>query len=85
MVLAYTAHAASQAARDGARAFSLGSRPVAAAQASLPGAITPGERLATGPDHGVTVDGGGTGHACSIGDGTITRIGDDAMTGSSGE
>ena len=44
MVLAYTAHAASQAARDGARAFSLGQSPAAAAQASLPGSDQPGDR-----------------------------------------
>jgi Flp pilus assembly protein TadG len=35
MVLAYTAHGASQAARDGARAYSLNESPVAAAQVTV--------------------------------------------------
>ena len=72
MVLTYTAHAASQAARDAARAFSLGSSPVAAAQASLPGAITLVTASPTGLAHGVTV----TVQAppmLFIGDGKITR------------
>ena len=72
MVLTYTAHAASQAARDAARAFSLGSSPVAAAQASLPGAITLVTASPTGFAHGVTV----TVQAppmLFIGDGKITR------------
>ena len=55
MVLDYSAHAASQAARDGARAYSLGGSPVAAAQASLPGAVTLVTASPTGFAHGVTV------------------------------
>ena len=55
MVFTYTAHAASQAARDGARAYSLERSPVAAAQASLPGAIRLVEVSTLGPDHGVRV------------------------------
>ena len=39
MAQAYTAHAASQAARDGARAFSLGQSAAAAVSASLPGNV----------------------------------------------
>jgi Flp pilus assembly protein TadG len=55
MVLAYTAHGASQAARDGARAYSLNESPVAAVQASLPGAISLVNVSTFGPDHGVRV------------------------------
>jgi ABC-type spermidine/putrescine transport system permease subunit II len=55
MVLAYTAHGASQAARDGARAYSLNESPVAAVQASLPGAIGLVNVSTFGPDHGVRV------------------------------
>ena len=55
MTLAYTAHAASQAARDGARAYSLSQSPAAAAQASLPGAIDLVNVATFGPDHGVRV------------------------------
>ena len=55
MILAYTAHAASQAARDGARAYSLSRSPAAAAQASLPGAIDLVNVATFGPDHGVRV------------------------------
>ena len=55
MILAYTAHGASQAARDGARAYSLNESPVAAAQASLPGAIGLVNVSTFGPDHGVRV------------------------------
>ena len=55
MVLAYTAHGASQAARDGARAYSLQQSPAAAAQASLPGAISLVNVTTFGPDHGVRV------------------------------
>ena len=55
MVLTYTAHAASQAARDGARAYSLDRSPVSAAQASLPGAISLVDVATFGPDHGVRV------------------------------
>jgi Flp pilus assembly protein TadG len=55
MSMAYTAHAAAQAARDGARAYSLDQSPVAAAQASLPGAVQLVDVSTYGPDHGVTV------------------------------
>jgi hypothetical protein len=55
MTLAYSTHAAAQAARDGARAFSLDQSPVAAAQASLPGAVRLVNVSTYGPDHGVTV------------------------------
>ncbi|WP_375426528.1 TadE/TadG family type IV pilus assembly protein [uncultured Friedmanniella sp.] len=55
MALAYTAHAASQAARDGARAYSLDQSPVGAAQASLPGSVHLVAVNTYGPDHGVTV------------------------------
>ena len=55
MILSYTAHAASQAARDGARAYSLDQSAVAAAQASLPGAISLVNVSTFGPDHGVRV------------------------------
>ena len=53
--LAYSSHAASQAARDGARAYSLDQSPAAAAQASLPGAVRLVDVSTYGPDHGVTV------------------------------
>jgi TadE-like protein len=55
MVLTYTAHAASQAAREAARARSLGQPYVAAAQASLPGAISLVSATPTGFANGVTV------------------------------
>ena len=55
MILGYTAHAASQAARDGARAYSLDRSPVAAAESSLPGAISLVGVTTYGPDHGVRV------------------------------
>jgi hypothetical protein len=55
MILGYTAHAASQAARDGARAYSLDRSAAAAAQASLPGAISLVNVSTFGPDHGVRV------------------------------
>jgi len=55
MVLGYTAHAASQAARDAARAYSLGGSPTAAAQASLPGNISLVNASPTGVERGVTV------------------------------
>ena len=55
MILGYTAHAASQAARDGARAYSLDQSAGAAAQASLPGAISLVNVTTFGPDHGVRV------------------------------
>jgi hypothetical protein len=55
MILGYTAHAASQAARDGARAYSLDQSATAAAHASLPGAISLVNVSTFGPDHGVRV------------------------------
>ncbi len=55
MVLAYTVHGASQAARDAARAYSLNESPQAAAQASLPGAVRLVSVSTYGPDHGVRV------------------------------
>lgn len=55
MVLAYTAHAASQAARDGARAYSLSQSASSAAQASLPGTVGLVSVSTYGPDHGVRV------------------------------
>lgn len=55
MALAYTSHAAAQAARDGARAYSLDQSPIAAAQASLPGSVRLVDVSTYGPDHGVTV------------------------------
>jgi hypothetical protein len=56
MAQAYTAHAASQAARDGARAFSLGQSAGAAVQASLPGNVRLLNFRSGGPDHTVAVD-----------------------------
>jgi Na+-transporting methylmalonyl-CoA/oxaloacetate decarboxylase gamma subunit len=55
MAQAYTAHAASQAARDGARAFSLGQSAAAAVSASLPGNVELLNLRAGGPDHTVEV------------------------------
>jgi hypothetical protein len=55
MIVGYTAHAASQAARDGARAYSLDRSPADAARASLPGAISLVNVTTFGPDHGVRV------------------------------
>ena len=55
MILSYTAHAASQAAREGARAYSLDQSPTGAAQASLPGAISLVSLTTFGPEHGVRV------------------------------
>jgi hypothetical protein len=55
MSLAYTSFAASQAARDAARAHSLDQSPVEAAQASLPGAVRLVNLTTFGPGHGVTV------------------------------
>ena len=55
MILAYTAHAASEAARDGARAYSLDQAPEAAARNSLPGAIALVGVSTYGPNHGVRV------------------------------
>ncbi len=55
LIMAYTAHAASQAARDAARAYSLEGSPQAAAEASLPGAISLVSVNTFGPNHGVRV------------------------------
>jgi hypothetical protein len=55
MIVSYTAHAASQAARDGARAYSLDRSAADAARASLPGAISLVNVTTFGPDHGVRV------------------------------
>ena len=56
MAQAYTAHAASQAARDGARAFSLGQSAAGAVSASLPGNVELVNMRAGGPDHTVVVE-----------------------------
>jgi Flp pilus assembly protein TadG len=55
VVLAYTAHAASQAAREGARAYSLDQDARSAAIDSLPGEIRLVGVTTTGPDHTVRV------------------------------
>jgi Flp pilus assembly protein TadG len=55
LMMAYTAHGASQAARDAARAYSLNQSPEAAAAASLPGAVSLVSVTTFGPDHGVRV------------------------------
>ncbi|WP_114559452.1 TadE/TadG family type IV pilus assembly protein [Desertihabitans aurantiacus] len=51
----YTVQAASQAARDAARAHSLEQSPHAAAQRSLPGAVRLARVETFGPHHGVRV------------------------------
>jgi hypothetical protein len=56
MAQAYTAHAASQAARDGARAASLGQSAAGAVQASLPGNVQLLTMRSTGPGHTVVVE-----------------------------
>ena len=53
--MAYASHGVSQAARDGARAYSLGQSPQAAAAASLPSGVSLVSVSTFGPDHGVTV------------------------------
>lgn len=55
MALAYTAHGASQAARDAARAYSLGQSPEDAARRSLPGSVGFVSSSTFGPHHGVRV------------------------------
>ena len=55
IVLTYTAHAASQAAREGARASSLDQSAPAAASDSLPGGVRMVGVQQSGPDHTVTV------------------------------
>jgi Flp pilus assembly protein TadG len=56
MAQAYTAHAASQAARDGARAASPDESASAAVQASLPGNVKLVTMRSTGPDNTVVVE-----------------------------
>ena len=51
IVLTYTAHAASQAAREAARASSLDQSAQAAADDSLPGGVRMVSVQTTGPDH----------------------------------
>lgn len=55
IAMAYTSHGVSQAARDGARAYSLGQSPQAAASASLPSGVSLVSVSTFGPHHGVTV------------------------------
>lgn len=55
IVLTYTSHAASQAAREAARAYSLEQSPAAAASSSLPGGVQLVSVQPSGPDHTVTV------------------------------
>lgn len=55
IAMAYASHGVSQAARDGARAYSLGQSPQAAASASLPGGLSLVSVTTFGPNHGVTV------------------------------
>ena len=55
IVLTYASHAASQAAREGARAYSLDEDPRAAAGASMPGGIQLLGVQTSGPDHTVSV------------------------------
>ncbi|MFC7624048.1 TadE/TadG family type IV pilus assembly protein [Microlunatus sp. GCM10028923] len=69
---AFTVQAASQAARDGARAFSLGRSPEAAVQASLPGTVRLIEVTRVGPRHGVRVTVQGPAYLV-IGERTVTR------------
>ena len=72
MAVAYAAHGASQAARDGARAYSLDQSPEGAVRASLPGSVRLVSVSTFGPHHGVQV----TVEAQTIwpiGDGRITR------------
>lgn len=54
-VAASTVQAASQAARDGARAYSLGDSATSAAESSLPGTVRLVEVTTFGPHHGVRV------------------------------
>ncbi|MGI3779969.1 MAG: TadE/TadG family type IV pilus assembly protein [Janthinobacterium lividum] len=55
VVYVYTAHGAAQAAREGARAYSLGQSYQEAALAAVPGGVTLVEAVAVGPDHSVRV------------------------------
>lgn len=70
--MAYASHGVSQAARDAARAYSLGQSPQAAAAASLPSGVSLVSVSTFGPNHGVKV----TARAPSIvvlTDRTVTR------------
>lgn len=72
VVFVYTAHGAAQAAREGARAYSLDEDFRAAARAAVPGGVELVEVSPVGPDHGVRV----VVHAPTglvIGDGLVTR------------
>ena len=53
--MAYATHGTSQAARDAARAYSLGQSPQSAAAASLPSGVSLVSVSTFGPHHGVTV------------------------------
>jgi hypothetical protein len=53
--MAYASHGVSQAARDAARAYSLGQSPQAAAAASLPSGVSLVSVSTFGPHHGVKV------------------------------
>lgn len=55
IAVTYTTHAASQAARDAARAFSLAQSPEAAARSSLPSGVSLVSTTPFGPHHGVRV------------------------------
>jgi hypothetical protein len=55
VVFVYTAHGAAQAAREGARAYSLGQDADAAARAAAPGGVDVIEVDKGGPDHRVRV------------------------------
>lgn len=72
VVFVYTAHGAAQAAREGARAYSLGEDPGGAAQAAVPGGVSLVAVSTVGPDHGVrVVVQAPTGFL--LGDGRVTR------------
>jgi Flp pilus assembly protein TadG len=72
VVFVYTAHGAAQAAREGARAYSLDQDPRSAAAAAVPGGVTLVEVSTVGPDHGVrVVVQAPTGFV--IGDGRVSR------------
>lgn len=72
VVFVYTAHGAAQAAREGARAYSLDQDPRAAAEAAAPGGVRVIEVDRVGPDHGVrVVVQAPTGFL--LGDGQVTR------------
>lgn len=72
LTIAYTVHGASQAARDAARAYSLGESPEAAAAASVPGGVSLVSVTTFGPRHGVRVEVQAP-PVFKLGDGRITR------------